>query len=89
MAAYQVERLMAKPKEERSCCMQVGPARQARAYAEPSGPREKGFVARFQDTFGFIRCDYPSSTYCTCEVLVSVIPWMEQHHLSLNEFPEH
>ena len=35
--------------------LQVGPARQARAYVEPSGPKEQGFVARFQDTFGFIR----------------------------------
>lgn len=36
--------------------MQVSPARQARGGPEPVGPREQGFVAKFQDTYGFIRC---------------------------------
>ena len=34
---------------------QIGPARQARSYPEPSGPRERGFVERFKEHYGFIR----------------------------------
>ena len=36
--------------------LQIGPARQARSYPEPSGPRERGFVERFKEHYGFIRC---------------------------------
>lgn len=35
--------------------VQISPARQTRAYPEPTGPREQGFVERYKDTFGFIR----------------------------------
>lgn len=35
--------------------LQVGPARQARFYPEPSGPRGRGFVERFKEHYGFIR----------------------------------
>ena len=36
--------------------LQIGPARQVRSYPEPSGPRERGFVERFKEHYGFIRC---------------------------------
>lgn len=35
--------------------VQISPAKQARPFHEPSGPREQGFVARYSETFGFIR----------------------------------
>ena len=35
--------------------LQIGPARQARSYPEPSGHRERGFVERFKEHYGFIR----------------------------------
>ena len=35
--------------------LQISPARQARSYPEPSGPRKRGFVERFREHYGFIR----------------------------------